>query len=95
MFQEVEILAEDNPETLGTVGAYAQAYSMLCCVIGLGTALGPILAGTLFEKANWRATQIVLAVVCFIGSLSAYFFTGRRRLGKKRVRFERITQAIP
>ena len=95
MFQEVEILAEDNFETFGTVGAYAQAYSMLCSAIGLGTALGPVLAGTLFEKANWQVTQIVLAVVCFLGSLRAYFFTGRNGLGKKRVRFERITHAIP
>ena len=95
MFQQVGILAEDHSETFGTVGAYPQAYSMLCCAVGLGTALGPILAGTLFEKASWQATQIVSAVVCFLGSLIAYFFTGRNGVGKKRVRFESITHAIP
>jgi len=90
MFHEVEILAESHPETFGNAGAYAQAYSSLCSAVGLGTALGPILAGTLFEKTGWQTTQNALAVVCLLGSVGVYLYTGRVGRGKNTAQFERV-----
>jgi len=94
MFHEVEILAESHPETFGNAGAYAQAYSLLCSAMGLGTALGPILAGTLFEKTGWQTTQNALAVVCLLGSVGVYLYTGRVGRGKNTARFERVSVEI-
>ena len=94
MFYEVELLVEDHTETFGTAGAYASAYSLLCCAMGLGTALGPILAGALFEKAGWQATQYVSAVTCLLGSLGVCLYTGQVRRGKKRVRFGGVATAV-
>jgi len=76
MFYEVEFLAESHPEAFGNAGACAQAYSLLCSTVGLGTALGPILAGTLFEKTSWQTTQNALGVVCLLSSVGAYLYTG-------------------
>jgi len=83
MFYEVEILAERHPETFGNGGAYAQAYSLLCSAMGLGTALGPILAGILFEKTGWQTTQNALAVICQLGSVGAYVYTGPIGRGRR------------
>lgn len=82
IFHEVEILAECHPETFSNGGAYAQAYSLLCAAMGLGTALGPILAGTLFEKTGWQTTQNALAVIGLLGSVGAYLYTSPIRRGK-------------
>ena len=82
IFHEVEILAESHPETFGNGGAYAQAYALLCFAMGLGTALGPIISGVLFEKFGWQTTQNALAVTCLLGSGGAYLYTGPVRRGK-------------
>ena len=90
MFYEIDFLVEMNPEVFGKVGVYAQAYSLLCCAMGLGTALGPILAGVLLEKAGWQITHSVLAIICAAGSIGVYQYTGRVRFGTKRVRFTEL-----
>lgn len=94
LFYEVEALAEDNSEAFGKAGAYASAYSLLCCAMGLGIAIGPIIAGILVEKTGWQVTQYFLSAVCLLGSLGACLYTGRVARGKKKVRFQGISGAI-
>ena len=94
MFYEVEILADSHPDTFGAAGAYAQAYSLLCCAIGSGTALGPVLAGALLEGAGWQITQSVLAIVCAFGSLGVFRYTGRVGCARKKVRFEALPDGV-
>ena len=51
---------------------------------GLGTALGPILAGALYEKTNWPITVGILAIMCALPSVGVFLYTGEGwRAGKK------------
>lgn len=44
--------------------------------LGLGTALGPIIAGAMYENTNWPITMGVLAVLCALPSFGVFFYTG-------------------
>ena len=44
--------------------------------LGLGTALGPILAGSMYENTNWPITVGFLAILCALPSVGVFFFTG-------------------
>ncbi|KAL8811523.1 MAG: hypothetical protein Q9223_007515, partial [Gallowayella weberi] len=56
LFATVDALASTHPETFGQTGAYAQAYALMTLALGVGTALGPILAGAMYENTNWPIT---------------------------------------
>ncbi|KAL8866233.1 MAG: hypothetical protein Q9174_006421 [Haloplaca sp. 1 TL-2023] len=76
VFATVDALAASHPKVFGETGAYAQAYSLMTGALGLGTALGPILAGSMYENTNWPITVGFLAILCFLPSIGVFFFTG-------------------
>lgn len=77
MFYEVERLAEQNADTFGKVGAYAQAYSLFDAALGFATVVGPGWTGFIYEETNWQITALTLALFCGLGSVQVYRFTGR------------------
>ena len=85
MFDEVESLAQQHPDTFGKKGAYAQAYSLFDAALGFATVVGPGWSGLLFEKTNWQITAGTLAVICAIGGVPVFCYTGRgvKRDGKE------------
>ncbi|KAL9595839.1 MAG: hypothetical protein Q9179_004830 [Wetmoreana sp. 5 TL-2023] len=76
VFAAVDVLTASHPDVFGTTGAYAQAYSLMCGALGLGTALGPILAGSFYEKTNWPITVGFLAILCALPSVGVFLYTG-------------------
>ncbi|KAI9790924.1 MAG: hypothetical protein M1816_004685 [Peltula sp. TS41687] len=77
MFYEVELLAEQNSDRFGKVGAYAQAYSLFDAALGFATVVGPGWTGLIYEQTNWLITAMTLALFCGLGSVQVYRFTGR------------------
>ncbi|KAI4195794.1 MAG: hypothetical protein LQ350_006988 [Teloschistes chrysophthalmus] len=84
VFATVEALAISYPKTFGKTGAYAQAYALMTGALGLGTALGPILAGAMYENTNWPITVGFLAILCALPSVGVFFFTGGGYMGKRK-----------
>ena len=80
MFEEVESLASQHPSTFGSRGAFAQAYSLFDAALGLATVAGPTWSGVFFERTNWQITAVMLAVVCGVGGIPVFCYTGT---GKK------------
>ncbi|KAL8738688.1 MAG: hypothetical protein Q9181_000572 [Wetmoreana brouardii] len=79
VFATVDALTASRPDVFGKTGAYAQAYSLMCGALGLGTALGPILAGSFYEKTNWPITVGFLAILCALPSVGVFLYTGGGR----------------
>ena len=77
MFDEVEYLASQHPDTFGSRGAFAQAYSLFDAALGLATVAGPGWSGIFFEETNWQITAGTLAVICGIGGVPVLCYTGR------------------
>lgn len=44
--------------------------------LGLGTALGPIIAGAMYDNTNWPITMGVLAGMCALPIYGVFFYTG-------------------
>lgn len=86
MFDEVESLALEHPDKFGKKRAYAQAYSLFDAALGLATVVGPGWSGLFFEKTNWQITAATLAVICAVGGVPVFYYTGRgaKRDGKER-----------
>lgn len=76
VFAEVDVLAASYPDTFGKSGAYAQAYSLMCGALGLGTALGPIVAGASYDNLNWPITVGILAIICALPAVGVFLYTG-------------------
>ena len=77
MFDEVESLVLKHPDTFGSKGAFAQAYSLFDAALGLATVAGPACSGLLLEKTNWQITAGMLAVLCVIGGVPVLGYTGK------------------
>ena len=78
MFYEADNLEESHPNIFGEAGPYAQVYSLLCIAIGLATAVGPAWSGFVYEVTNWSFTMLLLVVMCVLGSIPVYLYTGGR-----------------
>ncbi|KAA6411066.1 MAG: hypothetical protein FRX48_05377 [Lasallia pustulata] len=76
MFDEVEALSLQHPETFGKKRAYAQAYSLFGAALGLATVVGPGWSGLFFEKTSWQITAGILAVICAVGGVPVFCYTG-------------------
>ena len=85
MFDEVENLAAANPSIFGEKGAYARAYSLFDAALGISTAVGPVWAGAFYEGTNWQVMAGSLALLCAIGGVPVFWFTGGGK-GKGRYR---------
>lgn len=46
---------------------YAQAYALLNCANAVGCMIGPIVAGALIDRYDWRTMNIVLTVLAASG----------------------------
>ena len=77
MFDEVEGLAMKHPDKFGSRGGYAQAYSLFDASLGLATVAGPTWSGLLLAKTNWQITAGMLAVICAIGAVPVFCYTGK------------------
>ncbi|KAL8800930.1 MAG: hypothetical protein Q9182_004812 [Xanthomendoza sp. 2 TL-2023] len=82
VFATVDALASTYPEKFGQTGGYAQAYALMTGALGLGTALGPILAGAMYDNTNWPITVGFLAVLCALPSVGVFLYTGGGWRGK-------------
>ncbi|MCJ1378827.1 hypothetical protein MMC17_001926 [Xylographa soralifera] len=82
MFYEVDILAEQNPETFGKAGAYAQAYSLFDGALGFATFVGPAWGGLFYEKASWGVCMLTLAGFAAFGVIPVWKFTGGGKMGR-------------
>lgn len=76
IYGEVTALAEQNPDIIDVRVAFAQAYATYNAVMGLACAAGPALAGFLYSTMGWQVTAAVLALVCALGGLQVFWFTG-------------------
>lgn len=88
MFDEVESLAKKHRDTFDPRGAYAQAYSLFDAALGLATVAGPTWSGLLLANTNWQITAGILAVICAIGAVPVFCYTGKGGKGVKRERNE-------
>ena len=41
-----------------------------------GTMFGPAVAGSLYKNVSWQITMLVLAMLCALGSVQVYRYTG-------------------
>ena len=78
MFDEVEDIAALHPDVFGSCGAYAQAYSLFDAALGLATIVGPAWSGLFLEKTSWQITSGSLAVLCAVGGVPVWAYTGKR-----------------
>lgn len=78
MFDEVESLVTKNPDKFGSRGAYAQAYSLFDASLGLATVAGPVCSGLFLANTNWQITAVMLAVICAIGAVPVFSYTGKK-----------------
>lgn len=78
MFYEAGILEEENPNVFGEAGSYAQVYSLLCAALGFATAVGPAWSGFIYEETNWGITMLTLVLICLLGSIPVFLYTGGR-----------------
>ena len=79
MFDAVQHLVEVHPDVFGTRGAYAQAYSLFDTALGVATVVGPTWSGLFFEKTTWQLTSGTLAVLCAVGAVPVWAYTGERK----------------
>ncbi|KAI4257407.1 MAG: hypothetical protein L6R42_005680, partial [Xanthoria sp. 1 TBL-2021] len=78
MSYEADILAEENPDVFGEAGSHAKVYS-LCAAFGLAIAVGPAWTGFLYEETNWGITMLILVLLCLLGSIPVFLYTGGRQ----------------
>ena len=76
IYGEVTVLAHQNPGIIDVRVAFVQAYAMLNAAMGLACAAGPGLSGFFYETMGWQATAAALALMCALGGLQVFFFTG-------------------
>lgn len=79
MFYEAAILEENNQNVFGEAGSYAQVYSLLCAALGFATAVGPAWTGFMYEETTWGITMLTLVLICLLGSIPVFLYTGGRR----------------
>ncbi|KAL8754083.1 MAG: hypothetical protein Q9199_004581 [Rusavskia elegans] len=79
MSYEADILAEENPDVFGEAGSHAKVYSLLCAAFGLATAVGPAWTGFLYEETSWGITMLTLVLLCLLGSIPVFLYTGGRQ----------------
>ena len=79
MFYEADILQKSNPDVFGEAGSYAQVYSLLCAALGFATAVGPAWTGFMYEETNWGITMLTLVLICVLGGIPVFLFTGGRQ----------------
>ncbi|KAL8791011.1 MAG: hypothetical protein Q9195_006085 [Heterodermia aff. obscurata] len=72
----VEDVTRERPELFGKAGAYAQGYSFYAAAMASGVMFGPAAAGALYKNVNWQVTVGFLAVLCALGSVQVYRFSG-------------------
>ena len=71
-----EDLTKRYSRMFGQAGVYAQAYGILATAMAAGLMFAPTVTGPLYELTDWPVTMGVLAIVCSIGSIQVYRFTG-------------------
>lgn len=72
----------------------ALAVGIVTGIIGLGAALGPLLAGALIDTVGWRLTYVVMALIAAVVSVTAVTMFVRARAERHvRGRLVRATQA--
>ncbi|KAI4246349.1 MAG: hypothetical protein L6R40_002017 [Gallowayella cf. fulva] len=81
MLYEADILEEENPDVFGEAGSYSKVYSLECAVTGLAVAAGPAWSGLMYEQTNWGITMLTLALICVLGSIPVFLFTGGQQKG--------------
>ncbi len=64
-----------SASTVGSKGAFAQAYSLFDAAMGLATVAGPGRSG-LLKKTKWQITARTLAVLCTIGGVPVLGYMG-------------------
>ena len=79
MFYEAAILEENHPNVFGEAGSYAQVYSLLCAALGFATAVGPAWTGFMYEETNWGIAMLTLVLICLLGSIPVFLYTGGRQ----------------
>ena len=79
MFDEVESLAQRNREAFGEKGAFARAYSLFDAALGVATVVGPAWSGAFYATTSWQITAITLSLLCAVGAIPVYLYTGRSR----------------
>lgn len=76
VYHQAEVLAVNNPQVFKVMGAFAQVYSLFNGALGLAAVVGPGLSGTLYDKTSWQVTVGVLALLCALGSIPVWLYTG-------------------
>ncbi|KAF2083716.1 MFS general substrate transporter [Saccharata proteae CBS 121410] len=74
----VERYHRANPELFGESGPYAQLYGMNSMIWCGGLTVGPLVAGALKERVGYGNMNAVLAGLCGVAVLVAWFFVGER-----------------
>lgn len=78
----VEIMAvvdakeKEQPGIFGAKGAMAQAYGLFNFSWALGSLIGPLWAGFVFDRSGWQTMTASLAVICVVTTFPATIWTG-------------------
>ena len=84
VYHQAEVLAANNPQVFNVMGAFAQVYSLFNGALGLAGVVGPGLSGTLYDQTSWQLTVGVLALLCALGSIPVWLYTGSEKVNKSR-----------
>ncbi|MCJ1462612.1 hypothetical protein MMC07_001214 [Pseudocyphellaria aurata] len=76
-----------NPDLFGTSGPYAQLFGMNSMIFSVGLTLGPLVSGALKDTVGYGNMNLVLAVVCLIGSVLSYIYVGEKPKFLRKTRF--------
>lgn len=83
VYHQAEVLAANNPQVFHVMGAFAQVYSLFNAALGLGSVVGPGLSGILYAKTSWELTGGILALLCALGSIPVWLYTGAAKKANK------------
>lgn len=67
MSAEIDAITMRKPELFKTGGAYAQAFGLFDGAIALGTVVGPVWAGLIYQHTSWAIMAGTLALICASG----------------------------
>ena len=77
MFDEVEVLVSVHPGSFDTKGGFAQAYSLFDAALGVACVIGPGWSGAFYTSTNWQIMAGTLALLCALGGVPVWYFTGK------------------
>ncbi|KAL8970458.1 MAG: hypothetical protein Q9183_001517 [Haloplaca sp. 2 TL-2023] len=66
---------KSHPRLFGETGAYAQAYGLFNCAFAGGMLVGPLLAGSVVDKAGWGTMCLSLGILALVSAIPAALFT--------------------